>query len=170
MSQKLGNITQSDVYLNEVDVAGRLEELDLGSIEHTEVEHSSLGMIGVLALPGRPVKAIKGKLKFKWLDEVLQRQLLNPTKVVKIQLHTYVDVFDEDGLNTDQSHTLVTHLKFMVLKSGGSSAKNGDQMGGEFDVSITSFVQKVYGQETAIIEFDAFNRIYNINGEPVWPS
>ena len=169
MSQKLGNITQSDVYLNEVDIAGRLAELDLGSIEHTEVEHSSLGMIAVLALPGRPVKAIKGKLKFNWLDELLQRQLLNPTKVIKIQVHSYVDIFDEDGLSTEQSHTLVTHLKFMCLKSGGSTTKNGDQMGTDYDVSITSFVQKVYGQDDPIIEFDAFNRIYNINGEPVWP-
>lgn len=170
MSQKLGNLTNSDVYLNEVDIAGRLNELDFGAVEHTEVKQDALGMIGVLALPGRPVKAIKAKMKFNWLDEKLKRQMINPTKAINIQCHTFVDIFDEDGLNTEQSHTLITHLKFFCLKSNDASAKNGDQMGSEYETSVTSFSQKVFGQETPIVEFDAFNRIYNINGEPVWPS
>lgn len=169
MARKIGQITQSDVYINDVDVCGRVAELDLGEIGHTEVEHKTLGMIGVLKLPGRPVEAITGKISFEWLDEEVSRSILNPTKVTKLQLHSYVDVFDGEGLNSDQSHTLITHIGFQMMKTGGRSAKLGENLGQEHDISIGYFVQKVYGADTPIMEFDAWNNIYRINGEDVWP-
>lgn len=169
MARKTGQITQADVYINDVDVCGRVAELDLGEIGHTEVEHKTLGMIGVLKLPGRPVEAITGKISFEWLDEEVSRAILNPTKVNKLQLHSYVDVFDGEGLNSDQSHTLVTHIGFQMMKTGGRTAKLGENLGQEHDISIGYFVQKVYGADTPIIEFDAWNNIYRIDGEDVWP-
>lgn len=170
MTQKIGQITNADIYLGDANVRGRVAEFDPGEIGHQDVEHDTLGMIGVLKLPGRPLQAIEGKISFKWLDEEIERQLLNPTKFPKIQLHSYVDVFDEDGLNAEKSHTLVTHIGFSSLKRGGMSAKLGDPMGTEYDISIHNFVQKVYGAATPIIEFDVFNGIYKVNGEDVWPT
>ncbi|PYE87503.1 phage major tail tube protein [Phyllobacterium leguminum] len=169
MARKNGQITQADCYINEVDVCGRVAELDMGEIGHTEVEHKTLGMIGVLKLPGRPVEAIEGKISFEWLDEEVSRSILNPTKVHKLQLHSYVDIFDGDGLNGDQSHTLITHLGFQTMKTGGRTAKLGENLAQEHDISISIFKQSVYGASVPIIEFDAWNNIYNINGVPVWP-
>lgn len=169
MARKIGQITGAECYINQVDVCGRVAELDMGEIGHAEVEHQTLGMIAVLKLPGRPVQAIEGKITFEWLDEEISRTILNPTKVHALQLHSYVDVFDGEGLNTDQSHTLITHIGFQTMKSGGSTAKLGENMGQELDISISSFKQSVYGGETPLIEFDAWNNIYNINGEAVWP-
>ncbi|WCK24624.1 phage major tail tube protein [Agrobacterium pusense] len=169
MARKIGQITQSDCYVNEVDVCGRVAELDMGEIAHAEIEHQTLGMIGVLKLPGRPVQAIDGKITFEWLDEEVSRNILNPTKVHKLQLHSYVDVFDGEGLNRNQSHTLITHIGFQMMKTGGRTAKLGENLGQEHDISISSFKQSVYGGETPIIEFDAWNNIYRINGEDVWP-
>ena len=169
MARKIGQITQSDCYINEVDVCGRVTELDMGEIAHAEIEHQTLGMIGVLKLPGRPVQAIDGKITFEWLDEEVSRNILNPTKVHKLQLHSYVDIFDGEGLNTGQSHTLITHIGFQMMKTGGRTAKLGENPGQEHDISISSFKQSVYGGETPIIEFDAWNNIYRINGTDVWP-
>lgn len=169
MARKIGQITQSDCYINEVDVCGRVTELDMGEIGHAEIEHQTLGMIGVLNLPGRPVQAIAGKITFEWLDEEVSRNILNPTKVHKLQLHSYVDVFDGEGLNSEQSHTLITHIGFQMMKTSGRSAKLGENLGQEHDISISSFKQTVYGGDTPIIEYDAWNNIYRINGEDVWP-
>lgn len=169
MVQKIGQITNADLYQNGTDIKGRAAELDLGEIGHTEVEHKALGMIGVLKLPGRPVEAIEGKLTLEWLDEGLQSALLNPTRTIRFQLHSYVDIFNADGLDTEQSHTLITHIGALPMKRGGMSGKLGEQMGADHTLSITQFSQKVYGEAVPIIEFDAFNGIYNINGEPVWP-
>ncbi len=170
MVQKIANVTNADAYVNGTDVKGRVSELDLGEIGHAEVEHSALGMIGVIKLPGRPVDAIEGKIGFEWVDEEIERNLGNPTKMHKLQLHSYVDVFDADGLNVDKSHTLVTHINFQTMKVGGRTAKLGEQMASEHDICIQSFMQKVYGAETPIVEYDAFNCIYRINGEDVWPT
>lgn len=169
MPQKIGQITNADLYLNSNDVKGRVAEFDMGEVGHQEVEHSALGMIGVLKLPGRPVQPIEGKIMFEWLDEEVERIMMNPTKVNKIQLHSYVDIFDAEGLNADQSHTLVTHVAFNLMKTGGRPAKLGEQMASEHDICIHSFVQKVYGDSTPIIEFDVFSGIYSVNGENVWP-
>ena len=170
MVQKIGQITNADLYLNTSDVKGRVAEFDMGEIGHQEVEHSALGMIGVLKLPGRPVQPIEGKIGFEWLDEEVERDIMNPTKTSRVQLHSYVDVFDADGLNSQKSHTLVTHVAFNVMKTGGRAAKLGEQMASEHDVSIHAFIQKVYGDAVPIVEFDVFAGIYNINGEPVWPT
>lgn len=169
MARKIGQITQADCYINEVDVCGRVAEFDLGEIGHAEIEHQTLGMIGVLKLPGRPVQAIEGKISFEWLDEEISRSILSPTKVHRLQLHSYVDIFDGDGRSDQQSHTLVTHIGFMMMKTGGRTAKLGENLAQEHDISITSFKQAVYGSDTPIIEYDGWNGIYKINGEEVWP-
>ena len=165
----LGQITNADLYINGADVKGKVKEFDLDDIGATEVEHSALGMIGVINLPGRPVEALGGKISFDWLDEAVERDLLNPTKRHNMQLHSYVDVFDETGLNVGASHTLVTHVGFHVVKRGGFKAKLGEGVGTEHAITVLSFSQKVYGDATAIIEFDAMANIYRVNGEPVWP-
>lgn len=170
MVQKLGQITNADIYINGTDVKGRVSEFDLDDIGLTEIEHAALGMIGVLKLPGRPVEAIGGKIGFEWLDEEIERDLMNPTKRHNLQLHSYVDVFDDTGLNPEKSHTLVTHVGFHVMKRGGFKAKLGDPIGTEHMITVPFFSQKVYGSSTPIIEFDIHSSVYNINGEPVWPT
>lgn len=170
MVLKIGQITNADLYINGVDCKGRVEEFSLDDVASTEVEHNALGMVAVLKLPARPVGAVAGKIKFEWLDAEIERELLNPTKAHHIQLHSYVDVFDAEGLSVDKSHTLVTHLGFQVLGRGGFSAKLGEMVGTEHSITIPSFTQKIYGDAKPIIELDAFNNVYNVNGEPVWPT
>ncbi len=168
MVQLIGQITNADVYINEVDVAGRVAELDMGEIAHQEVKHETLGMIGVMNLPGRPVQEIGAKISFEWLDDAVMRDIINPTKRSKLQLHSFVDVFDSDGLNLDKSHILVTHIGFLMMKTGDLKSKLGDQMGITHDITVASLTQKVYGESTPVIEFDVFAQIYKINGENVW--
>lgn len=165
---KIGQITDADCYINDVDVCGRVAEFDMGEIGHQEVKHSALGMIGVLALPGRPVQSIKGKISFEWLDEAVSRDIMNPTRMSHLQLHSYVDLFDENGLNAGTSHILVTHVGFQMLKTGGRNARLGEQMKQNHDITISTFMQKVYGSSTPIVEFDGWNNIYRVNGEDVW--
>lgn len=166
----LGQITAGDVYINETNLVGRISEIDLGELEHQEVEHSALGMIGVLKMPGRPVQSIGGKITFAYLEASVSRTILNPTLAHKLQLHSYVDVMGPEGLDRTASHTLITHIRFHTMKSGGRTAKLGEPFAGELDVSITYWMQKVYGDQSPIVEYDGWNNIYTIDGEPVWPN
>ena len=168
MAMNLGQITDADIYIDGTDVKRQVAEFSLDDLEHTEVEHSSLGMVAVLNLPGRPVKAISGKIKFAWLDAALERQLANPTKRTKLQMHSYVDAFDADGLREDASHTLVTHLGFHVMKRGLLGSKLGDAAGVEHAISVSMISQKVYGESEDIFTLDVFAGIYKVNGQAVW--
>ncbi|MDZ7822972.1 MAG: phage major tail tube protein [Ahrensia sp.] len=169
MVQKLGQITNADLMLNGVDIKGRVSEFEMGDIGSTEVEHATLGQIGVLKVPGRPWQAIEGKIAFEWLDEAIERDLMLPTKVHRVQLHSYVDV-----LVPMVTATAISHAGYPCGFYGDetrrwhSAKRPAIKWSTEHTISIVSFVQKVYGEATPIIELDIFNCIYNINGVPVW--
>lgn len=169
MAPKLGHITQADCYINEVDVCGRVTELDPGEVAHREVSHGALGMVGVLDLPARPLQALKGRINFEWLDEEISRVIMNPTKVQNLQLHHKVDIHGPEGLDWEASHTVVTHIGFLVLRTGGGNTKLGEPVRRWHSITIPKFIQKVYGEETPLVEIDIWNNIYRINGDDVWP-
>lgn len=169
MTVQTGSITNADVLLNGVDIAGRVAELDLGEFGYTEVEHKALGMIGVLKLPSRAVEAIESNIKYEFLEPSLKRQILSPTKTHRLQLHQYVDVSGPDGLDLEQSHTLVHHVGFRTMKTKKGASKLGENVEMENDISITSIITKVYGEEIPILEYDVFNKVHKINGVDVWP-
>ena len=60
MPVQTGSTTNADILINGVDLAGRVMELDLGDFGYEEVEHTTLGMIGIIKLPSRAVSAIEG--------------------------------------------------------------------------------------------------------------
>lgn len=169
MTVQTGSITNADVLLNGVDIAGRVMELDLGEFGYTEVEHKALGMIGVLKLPSRAVEAIEANIKYEFLDPSLKREILNPTKTHRLQLHQYVDVSGPDGLDIEASHTLVHHVGFRTMKTKKGASKLGENLEMENTISVTSLVTKVYGEEVPILEYDIFNKIHKINDEDVYP-
>lgn len=169
MARKIGQITDADCYINGIDMCGRVAELNFGTLGHTMVRHSTLGMVGVLELPARPVKAIRGSISFDWIDEEVYRRLLNPTIVTPLQLHELVDIFGPEGLDAAASHTLVTSVGFQTMDSVFGASKLGTPKGVKHDITIGAFAQKVYGEEVPIVEFDGWNNIYKTNGQDVWP-
>src|SRR5690606_16723795 len=110
-----------------------------------------------------------GRINFEWLDEEISRVIMNPTKVHKLQLHSKVDIHGPEGLDWAASHTLVTHVGFQVMRTGGSTAKLGEPMRRTHNITIPTFIQKVYGEEPPLIEFDIWTNTYRVNGEDVWP-
>lgn len=169
MAIQTGSITNADILINGVDIAGGVMELDLGEIGYEEVEHKALGMVMVLKLPSRAMSAIEATIKYEWLEPELKRQLADPTKTHRLQLHRYVDVSGPDGLDTEASHTLVTHVGFRVMKTQKGSSKLGENVEMEQTITVTSMVEKVYGEETPIVEIDVFANINRVNGADVWP-
>jgi phage tail tube protein FII len=164
-----GSITNADVLMNGIDVAGRVKGVDLGDVGHEEIEHKTLGSIGVLKLPTRALSPIEATSKYEWLDPDLKRQVLLPTKTHDLQLHQYVDVSGPDGLDLTKSHQLVTHVGFRSLKTKQGESSLGEGVEMEQNWSIVKIIQKVFGEEDAIMEFDFFNGVHKIDGKDVWP-
>lgn len=166
---QFGHITNADVYIDGNRLVGRVKEFEIPEHGYKMVEHEALGSIGVLELPSRAMEALKGKVVFEYLDQSVERLVLNPTRVIRWQLHSYVDVFGADGLDRSLSHKLITSLSVMLAKSNALGHTLGEAVNRELEVTITAMVQKTSNHDVPVFEYDIFNGIHRVNGEDVWP-
>ncbi|HEY9212060.1 MAG TPA: phage major tail tube protein [Ancylobacter sp.] len=166
---KVGHVTNADVYLTNNRLAGRCKEFDPGDIGMKMVSHEALGMIGVIELPSRAIEAIKGKIVFDFIDHEVDRTTFNPTTLVRLALHSYVDVWDSEGLNRTKSHRLVTTIGVHFAKISGMGHSLGEAVNRELEISIVMMTQKVTTSEVPVLEYDVYAGIYRVNGENVWP-
>lgn len=166
---RIGHISNADVYMDNNRLIGRIKEFEVAEISHKMVSHEALGMIGVLELPSRALEALTAKITYDFVDHEVERLVLNPTVTRRWQLHSYVDVWNADGLNRDQSHKLITSLGILPAKSGTLGHTLGEMVNRETEVRVVSMVSKVTINETPILEYDGFAQIYRVNGQNVWP-
>jgi len=166
---RIGQITQSDVYLDGNIQVGRFKDFQIPDLEWMEIKHETLGQVAVLSLPGRPLQALKGKLTIEFLDADLQPRLLNPTVFLPFALHSYVDVFGAQGVDSTSSYRVVTQVTMAIRKTSGKAFKLGDNFEGEAEYSATRFIQGIPGK-TPWTEIDVINQVNRVNGADVWPS
>ena len=164
-------ITDAEVYLDDKSLVGFCKEFNLPEIESTQVEHETLGSVGVLKLPRRGLSALEGSMVMSFADPEFLGITSNPRNAARFQLHSKLDAFDALGLNEDNSTTLVTHITALFHKSAYGGLKKDDgasEHTAEF--SITKIMQRDVNASTPIVEIDLFANIYKVNGEDVWPS
>lgn len=164
----LKQITNALVYDRETHLRGLVDKLTIDGRKTTEVEHKTLGMVGMLKLPGRPLQALTGKIAIGHLDEEYDRLLINPMTRHDWQLHQKVDVIDYDGYSQAKSHTIVHHMRFSFMEDDGIDTELGENAGIEYTITIPFLKQSVLGSATPMFELDVFNDIYKVNGERVW--
>lgn len=165
-----GQITDSEIYLEDNTLFGIAEEIDIPEIELTEIEHQSLGSVAVFAVPGRAVKSLKVKMKLRFVEPTLQPIIFNPTVSKLLQVHSKVDINGDDGLDVDNSFTLITAMRTRFGKVSHDTAKNSDQMMVTAEGFVTYLMQRAYTSETPFVEIDALNNVYKVNGDNVWPT
>lgn len=165
----LKQITQAHIYTgDDRQLRGVVEELELGEVGLTEVEHSSLGMVGVLNLPGRPVQAVGGTLTIRHMDEELERELLNPTRRHNWQLHQRVDVFDSAGYADAKSHVIVHQIGFHIMTRNAVTSRLGEGVMPAYQITVPYLRQFRDGDNTNILLLDVFADVYEVNGASVW--
>lgn len=164
----LKQITQAHVYDQETRLRGLVEKMTFEERALTEVEHKTLGQVGVLLLPGRPHQALKGKIMLGHVDAELERRIANPTLSHDWQMHQKVDVNDADGYSAAKSHTIVWHAKFRFMKAAGVETALGEKATSEFEVSIPALKISVLGEDRAVWELDVWNDVFEIDGQAVY--
>ena len=166
---KIGQITNADLYLNNNRLVGRVKEFDPGDFSIKVVSHEALGMIGVIELPARGIEAIESTITFDWLDHEVEREVINPTKVMRWAMHSYVDVFDASGLVTSSTHRLVTTVSVQFIGRSSFGHTLGEMVNHELECRTQAMTQKVSTSDVPILEYDPFAGVYRINGANVWP-
>lgn len=167
---KLGQVTNSDVYLDGNQMIGRISEFSLEGVSYKTVSHEALGMIANVELPGRVLEPLKAKIKFDWLDAEVMRKLAFPNKVISLQLQSYVDVFDSSGVNVEQSYRLITSVDFLPSSSTIDALKAGEGAGEEHEVAVTRIRITTSISTVPIREISVFDNINRADGVDVWPT
>ena len=167
---KHGHITDAQVYLDDKSLVGLCKEFTVPELETTQIEHETLGSVGVLKLPRRGLSALEGSMVMQFPEPAFLAITANPRKAARFQLHSKLDVFDAMGLNEEDSTTLVTHVTALFHKSAFPGAKKGETGEHSGDFSVTKIMQRDMASGTPIVEIDLFANIYKVNGEDVWPN
>lgn len=166
---KFGQITDAEVYLEDQSLVGVAAELKLPSLENGQIEHETLGSIGVLKLPKRGLAALEGSIKLSFPEPEFVKRAANPRTAVLLQVHDKIDVFGPDGLDTDKSTTRVTVLKCLFSKTSEDTNKKGDAKSFEGEFSVSYFMQRLISESVPMIEINLFSMVYRVAGEDVWP-
>ncbi len=163
-------ITDAHVYMEDNSLAGICKEFSIPEIEVSQIEHETLGSIGVMKLPSRSLASLEGSLTVSHPDPAFLAIVSNPRKAARFQLHSKLDAFHAMGLDEENSTTIVTHVTALFHKSAFPAAKKGEA--GEYtaEFSVTRLMQREYRSQTPIVEIDLFAGIHKVNGQDVWPS
>lgn len=170
MSMKLGQVTNSDVYFDGVNIAGRVSEFSIEDVGYETIEHKALGMIAIVELPARTLNPLKAKIKFDWLDEAIMRRTALPNRAVTMQFQSYVDVFDADGVNTALGYRLITSVDLMFASSAIDALQNGENSGDEIECTCLRLVVSSSRSSVPIREINVTENINRVDGADVWPT
>lgn len=165
----LKQITNALLYDQADQMRGLIDKFAIDGRKMTSVEHKTLGQVGVVELPGRPVQALKGSIAIGHLDDEYDRKLSHPGITHDWQMHQKVDVSDEDGLSIEKSHTIVWHAKWRFMEDDGMDTELGEKAGIDYKITVPFLKISRLGEEVPIWFLDVWNDVFEINGERVWP-
>lgn len=167
---RYAQITDAPLYLGDNELVGMVDEFSVPELESDTIEHDTLGAIGVLKLPSRGLNALEGSITLTHPEPEFLAMTANPNKARMFQLHSKLDVFNEDGFDEAKSTTLVTIVRANFTKQAFPAGKKKE--GGKFtaDFTVTRLVQRLFSEQTPLVEIDLFARIYKVNGANVWPN
>ncbi len=168
MPAQFGQTTAYDCYLNDVELIGRISDFSDPDHEWETVDHNTLGASVMLSTPGRTLKAMTGKFSIDFPSADLFPALYDPTKFLKFRLVPFVDIWNQDGIDTDKSFRLIVNITVAIRKVGGGLFKTGEKMRGDAEYSMMRYVKGPPGQ-TPWREIDVMNQVNNKDGQPVWP-
>ena len=166
---RFGQITNAEVYFEDNTLVGMVKEFKIPKIAWQSIDHETLGQVAVWKAPARPMQALEGSVKFGFVDPDVAAMTYMPTRAWRFQIHHDVDVWGQDGLDTDKSYKLVTAVRLLFTESELGGAKLGDLVEHDAPFTCTRFVQRVYSEQTPLIGVDVMaNRIWGKYGDP-WP-
>jgi uncharacterized protein len=168
---RIGQTTNSDVYVEGNRLVGRIKEFELDKVGYERVTHEALGMVGKVKLPGRTLEPIDAKISFSWLETEMMLKTALPNKAVTFQFEKFVDIFDQDGLKRDEGYRIITTATLLFAEESMDAFKNGDDpIGRELECSVIRYVVKSTETDQFIREYAPFENINRVDGADVWPA
>lgn len=169
-TNKVGQLTNGDIYWVDNLCVGRFKEFERPKIEYERVEHASLGMIAGFNAPSRQLKAMTGKCVLQFLDIDLLADAYDPTKGLALTLDAPVDIFGQGGIDISRGYRLTWHMTLMFGITGSGAHKLSNDFSAEWEYSCLRFVEKASNRTVPLREIDVMSQVNRINGRDVWPT
>ncbi|KQI68000.1 hypothetical protein AN189_13100 [Loktanella sp. 3ANDIMAR09] len=162
-------ITDAEVYFGEEGLVGVSATVDIPNLETTQIEHETLGSVGVLKLPARGLSALDMTIELMYPEPEIMKWSYDPTASVLMQFHEPLDVFGPEGLDRTRSTKLVTVCRVRPVNNEASQLKRKDPRKLTIPAVATSFLQRIYTEQTPLVEIDLIANIHKVGGRNVWP-
>lgn len=163
-------ITDAEAYFGEEGLVGVSSTVDIPSLETTQIEHETLGSVGVLKLPARGLSALDCTIELMYPEPEVLAWSYDPTSSVLWQFHEPLDVFGADGgIDRDRSTKLVTLMRLKPSNNEASQLKKREGRKLTITAHATTFLQRIYTEQQPLVEIDLIANVHKVGGRSVWP-
>ena len=157
---KIQEVYDANVYVNNVSTHGTASEVTCPDITPVMGEYKALGMAGTLEF-FKGFEKMEATVKWKYASDDIRKACANFMKPVDIMIRSHKCRWDSGGIVEDVP--VVIYMKGTPTKHQGGGYK--PQEATEFETSFSLFYYKEEADGEEIIEVDAMNNIYKVDGE-----
>jgi P2 family phage contractile tail tube protein len=159
MALAINRITNANVYMNGTSFLGTCEEIMAPEIIQTMTEHKALGMHGSVEFPSG-VDKMEGKLKMNSYYEGMILLMANANNVVQLQIRGSMKKYTGAVVTDEVPVIIYMDARFKKVPMGNFKQKDNV----EFESEYSAYSLKLEIDGENIVEFDAMNNIYKVNG------
>lgn len=162
MSIQVNRLTNANVYLNGNSLLGRAEEVNLPAIMHKMVEHKALGMVGTAEFFSG-IDKMEATFKWNSFYADVMKATANPTKSVKLQVRSSLEVYTSEGRTEEQPVVCFFTAQFKSVPTG--NFKQHDNVELQSTAAVYAMRLEINGEE--IVEVDVLSNIFKVAGEDI---
>jgi len=162
MALTINKVFDANVYVNNASKHGQASEITCPDVNYIMNDYQSLGMFGTARFPNG-IEGMEATFKWTYPDNDAQIAMSNPFKAVDIMVRSSKAVYDNGGLVEELP--IAVYMRGFPTKHPGGSFKGKEDVELESTLAVNYYKLEVDGDE--IIEVDAINNIFKIDGEDV---
>jgi len=158
------HIVNANVYVDGVNLLGKVADCSLPNISFKQADHRALGMIGTTQFFSG-IDAMEATLNWSSIYPDMMKIFANPRKVIKLTLYSSLEVLTAaDGVSEEKK--LKTEFHGTVKGFPLGSFKPGEVVSDiSTKIAVHYLKQDLAGD--AVIEIDVMNNIFKAAGEDI---
>jgi len=160
MSVIINRLTNGNVYVDETNFFGAIEEANLPEVKAVESEHKSLGMIGKVEFPAG-IDKMECKIKWNSLSESAMAYSADFYTPRTIMIRSSLEKYDANLGRVAQVPVVAT-IRGQFKKLPGIAFKQQDNPDMDSDITVTAYNLMVNGVE--IVDIDVLAQVYRVYG------
>lgn len=159
MALEINKLTNGNIYVNETNLIGKFDEIQLPSVKPKMADHDPMGLVGVVSYASKMEK-LEGKIKWNSFYKDVYAKFANPYKSLRVMFRSNMEKYVGADRASQVPYVVTMNINSMGVPGGNFKA--GDNA--EFETDFTATYMKIEENGVTVLEFDAVNNIYFVDG------